>query len=56
MTSVMCSGDGGSVVPTGLDFNCWDAYPTLKRGANEHCAYGALVPNLNLALGAATCI
>jgi hypothetical protein len=21
--------------------NCWFRYPTLKRGANNHCAYGA---------------
>ena len=30
-------------VPTGLRMNCWfrQPHPTLKRGANKHCAYGA---------------
>ena len=28
-------------VPTGLRLYCWLRQPTLKRGANNHCAYGA---------------
>jgi hypothetical protein len=28
-------------VPTGLDSNSIAVNPTLKRGANKHCAYGA---------------
>jgi hypothetical protein len=33
----------GNAVPTGLCVNCWfrPPHPTLKRGANNHCAYGA---------------
>jgi hypothetical protein len=27
--------------PYGLGMNRWSATPTLKRGANNHCAYGA---------------
>ena len=34
MTSGMFLGNGVGVVPT---------YPTLKRGANKHCAYGAVL-------------
>jgi hypothetical protein len=30
----------GCVVPTGLAGNVW-LFPTLKRGANNRCAYGA---------------
>jgi hypothetical protein len=30
-----------SAVPTGLRMNYWFHQPTLKRGANNHCAYGA---------------
>ncbi len=30
-----------STVPTGLRMNSGFANPTLKRGANNHCAYGA---------------
>ena len=30
-----------STVPTGLRFNMRYGFPTLKRGANEHCTYGA---------------
>ena len=32
-----------STVPTGLRMICWlrQPHPTLKRGANNHCAYGA---------------
>jgi hypothetical protein len=30
-----------SSVPTGLRINFGFAYPTLKRGANQHCASGA---------------
>ncbi len=29
-------------VPTGLRFRRWTLYPTLKRGANDRCAYGAV--------------
>jgi hypothetical protein len=32
---------GMSAVPTGLRGIAGFAYPTLKRGANNHCAYGA---------------
>jgi hypothetical protein len=30
-----------SAVPTGLRMDCWLSLPALKRGANNHCAYGA---------------
>ena len=30
-----------SAVPTGLEAVIWLAHPTLKRGANNRCAYGA---------------
>jgi hypothetical protein len=30
-----------NVVPTGLWMNCWLRQPTLKRGANDRCTYGA---------------
>ena len=30
-----------SAVPTGLGVKCWLRQPTLKRGANNHCACGA---------------
>ncbi|MGB7987085.1 MAG: efflux RND transporter periplasmic adaptor subunit [Terracidiphilus sp.] len=33
--------DGFRAVPTGLRLNIVDAHPALKRGANDHCAYGA---------------
>lgn len=33
---------GINTVPMGLDQNVNAANPTLKRGANEHCAYGAI--------------
>jgi hypothetical protein len=32
---------GPGVVPTGLDSNRGEPHPTLKRGANKHCASGA---------------
>ncbi len=38
----VCVGHA-TVVPTGLQFYMGLAFPTLKRGANEHCAYGAVV-------------
>ena len=31
-----------STVPTGLRTIDWVPFPTLKRGANKHCAYGAV--------------
>ena len=36
-------GTEHGAVPTGLRMNCWfrQPHPTLKRGANNHCAYGA---------------
>ena len=33
--------EGFRAVPTGLRLNVVGAYPALKRGANNHCAYGA---------------
>ncbi len=41
--SSMCSGNGPGVVPTGLDSFLIPTFPTLKRGANKHCASGACV-------------
>jgi len=32
-----------SAVPMGLRLNIWSAHPALKRGANNHCAYGAVL-------------
>ena len=38
----MCSGNGVGAVPTGLRNVFLEfLFPTLKRGANKHCAYGA---------------
>jgi len=37
----MCLGDRPGVVPTGLDSILIAIDPTLKRGANKHCASGA---------------
>jgi hypothetical protein len=39
-------------VPTGLRMNFCFANPTLKRGANERCAYGAVGGYLLDLLGA----
>ena len=33
--------EGFRTVPTGLRLNFGGVHPTLKRGANNHCAYGA---------------
>ncbi len=42
MTSGMYSGNGVGAVPTGLrNIPMEFLFPTLKRGANKHCAYGA---------------
>jgi hypothetical protein len=30
-----------SAVPAGLRMKCWFRFHTLKRGAKNHCAYGA---------------
>jgi hypothetical protein len=37
----MCLVNGPGVVPTGLDSIFVVQDPTLKRGTNKHCAYGA---------------
>lgn len=39
---VACRKESVTAVPTGL-LRIVDAFPTLKRGANELCAYGARV-------------
>ena len=41
-----------SAVPTGLRRIVWDGDPTLKRGANEHCAYGAGAGGVRCVCGA----
>jgi len=41
LKSSVAGSKTGSVVPTGLGFSFSLAFPTLKRGANNHCAYGA---------------
>jgi len=41
----MCFGDRPGVVPTGLDSIFVAIDPTLKRGANKHCASGAGMPS-----------
>ena len=38
----------GGVVPTGLASVLIFGYPTLKRGANEQCASGAVVTQVQL--------
>ena len=45
-TSVTCSDNGTGIVPTGLDSITIAANPTLKRGANQHCASGASVRDI----------
>jgi len=34
-----------AIAPTGLSHQCFLEIPTLKRGANKHCAYGAIGTN-----------
>ena len=46
MTSGMCLVDRPGVVPTGLDSILIAIDPTLKRGANKHCASGAAMPSV----------
>jgi hypothetical protein len=41
-TRILYSGDRMSAVPTGLQTNFVHLYPTLKRGASNRCAYGAV--------------